>query len=61
MFNTCFILTRLNADFLAVATKSMGAAWVLLAAGAVWFPRAPARPDRDLAVLGLDRMPSSRI
>ncbi|MFC7739578.1 hypothetical protein ACFQX4_28510 [Roseomonas sp. GCM10028921] len=61
MFNACFILTRLNADLLALTTESMGAAWVLFAAGAVWLPQTSARPDRNLAVLGLDQMPSSRL
>ncbi|MFC7738863.1 hypothetical protein ACFQX4_24390 [Roseomonas sp. GCM10028921] len=55
MFKACFILTRMNADLLVLATESM-----MLAVGAVWFPQAPARPNRNLAVLGFDQMPSSR-
>jgi hypothetical protein len=60
MLDTCFILTRMNADLLALAAKSVGTAWVLLASGAArsCWGSAPGNPD--LETLGLNQMPPSK-
>lgn len=60
MFDTRIILTRLNTDLLALATKSVGTAWVLLASGAAWSHWTSAPRTSDLRTLGLSQMPSSK-
>jgi hypothetical protein len=59
MLDPCFILTRMNADLLALATKSVGTAWVLLASGGAWARWVSAPGNPDLKTLGLDQMPPS--
>jgi hypothetical protein len=60
MVDSCLLLARLQADLLTVTARSAGMAWVVLASAMVWSPGAPAPPDADLRMLGLQRMPSSR-
>ena len=56
MVHVWFTLARLNADLLALASRSVGLAWI-----AALDPGAgEARRHPDLIALRLDRMPSSR-
>jgi hypothetical protein len=59
MFYTCLLLTRWNAELLAMAARSVNDAWKLLAPGASWSRVASAPVNPDLTILGLNRMPSS--
>ena len=57
MVHVWFTLARLNADLLALASRSVGLAWIAaLDPGAA----GEARRHPDLIALRLDRMPSSR-
>jgi hypothetical protein len=59
MTNAWISLSRLNADFLALAASAMDLGWTLLVVGAAWPFWAPASLRTDLVALGLDRMPST--
>jgi hypothetical protein len=59
MLYASIILTRLNADFVAMAARSLNEMWMLLAPSAPWACGASAPGNPDLTTLGLDRMPSS--
>jgi hypothetical protein len=59
MLDACIILSRFNAELLAMAARSMSDSWLLLTPGILW-PRTAATPGNpDLTTLGLDRMPPS--
>ena len=59
MLDSCILLAQLQADLLTITARSIGITWVLLVSAAAWSPGAAALQDRDLMVLGLERMPSS--
>ena len=55
MVHLWFTLARLNADLLALGSRSVGLAWISAAGASIGEPRR----HPDLIALGLDRMPSS--
>jgi hypothetical protein len=59
MLDSCILLAQLQADLLTLTARSVGIAWMLLVSAAAWPPGAAAPQDRDLMMLGLERMPSS--
>jgi hypothetical protein len=59
MLYASIILTRLNADFVAMAARSLNEMWMLLAPSASWSCEASAPRNPDPTTLSLDRMPPS--
>ena len=60
MVDAWIILTRLNADLLALAAKSVDLGCELMAAAVAWTYSAAASRTTDLKALGLDHLPASR-
>jgi hypothetical protein len=57
MLDACIILSRLNIDLFAMATRSVSDAWELLAPATFWSCRTSIPGNPDLSILGLDQMP----
>lgn len=51
--------TRLNADLLALAARSVGLGCAVFGTGMAWVSWSPTFQTTDLRALGLDRMPAS--
>jgi hypothetical protein len=57
MFDAYILLSRLNAELFALATRSVNDTWALLIPGALWLRSTSVPRHPDLITLGLDRMP----
>jgi hypothetical protein len=59
MLDVCLILSRLNIDLFAMATRSVSDAWKLLAPATFWSCKTSTPGNPDLSILGLDQIPLS--